>query len=69
MISSLLNVFNQTDEVLKLRGPPQKCEKADCTDKHLEMEPLPRLSLSEAYTFVYGKDTPIFNAIFASYCL
>lgn len=61
LISTTLNLRNQTDEVLKL-----KSYKKD--DDH-GLGDGRKLSLREIYDFIYGKDTPVLKAMCASFLL
>ena len=58
MVSCLLNVLNQTDEVLKLK---------DCDSDDESSDKKQGLTWSQFYDFVYGKDCPLYKAIFASF--
>ena len=61
--STLMNIVNQTDEVLKLKRAAAAAASNTTEYKNSKR----RLSLSEAYTFIYGKNTPLHKAIFASF--
>ena len=65
-ISTLYNVFNQTDEVLKLKDK-NRLKKQNVDLNKTEKERKSRLSLSEVYAFIYGKNEPIWRAILASF--
>ena len=65
MTMTLYNIFNETDEVLKLKSKSGKSHRDD--DHDVEAENKPRLSPGEAYTFIYGKREPVWRAIFASF--
>eukprot|EP00806_Schmidingerella_arcuata_P003514 Macronucleus_4189.p1 GENE.Macronucleus_4189~~Macronucleus_4189.p1 ORF type:complete len:198 (+),score=39.62 Macronucleus_4189:1-594(+) len=66
MISTILNIMNNTDEVKKLKSRVKPVNECGQGNNEVDQR---RLTLSELFIFIYGKETTVLKALFASYLL